>query len=464
MPTMLSMTRYLKSQEYWLTKMFTYRILFARELRPVLAATLFLGLFGCTDDRLGEVPADAGVNSVEVLESDSFQIICSTEFEEPLRSDGINTALVGATTNDSLSASIYGFASELALPSGSINLPSLSNPEVKSVKLYLEFIDYYGVLEDMYIMAVVPTERLDTGEYFSNDFPDWSSNAEHTPLLQTVSPEPLNEVVVNGQTEPPSLIIDLPLSIGTKILNERSKALASNEGLREVIPAIGILAWNEDKDEGGVALVNLTGEFSRMIIEFQDDFYAADSLNDQYQLDFPIDASCARVGYFEHTWSPYIESIVSDPTIIDEFYVHSAAGLNTLIEIPELDDWKEPGSVIVNGANIRIPAKTNPVNYPVHDRLYLITRSAEGGAQFIPDIFRGPSSYGGTYDPINEEYVFNISEYIQGVIDDKFENNGLLLIDGGGYFSRVYNPRWTAVKGPQEDGTGMNFRITYSSN
>ncbi len=464
MPTMLSMTRCLKSQEYWPTKMFTYRNLFARELRSVLAATLFLGLVSCEDSDLGEVPADAGVNSVQVLETDSFELICSTEFEDPLRTDGINTALLGATENDSIGSSFYGFATEFSLPSGSINLPQLSNPEVKSVKLYIGYSDFYGPIEDMHIVAWKLGDRLDTNDFLSDGYAELAALQTSVPVIQTISPDPLSEIVVNGQSEPAAMVIDLPLSIGDDILKNRNQAFESNEGLRNVFPGVHIWAENRDDDEGGIALLNMTSEFTRMIIEFQDDFYAADSLNDQYQLEFPIDASCARVACFEHNWSPYIESIVSDPGTSDDFYVHSASGLNTLIEIPALDDWQEPETIIVNGASIRIPANSNPVDFPVHNRLYLITRSAEGGAQFIPDFFRGPASYGGSYDIINNEYVFNISEYIQGVIDDKFENNGLLLIDGGGYFSRVYNPRWTSVKGPAEDGTGMNFRITYSIN
>lgn len=466
--TMSSMKKYSRKAEFWLTKMSSYTNFLNKELRSILAAILFFSpifLFNsCGNDDLTGVPADAGVKAVGVYESDTFRLNCNTVFESPLRTEGINTALLGYSgDNDSLSQSIYSFASEFSLPSGAINLPRIDNPQVVSFKLYLSFADFYGDYDqNMEILAYLLSERLDSGAYLSNEISRLNFN-ENNPHRRVIKPDPINPIQVNGNEESPALIIDLPNDWGQQIIANPATSLASNEAFRRIFPGLYISAGKSQNNGGGIGLLNLSSESTRLILEFQDDFYADPALNPQFTLEFPIDENSRRVAFFEHLWTPLVKDRVSAGGDANYYYVQSAAGLKTTIKIPALDTWKKDENIVVQEAILFLPAASEDSdNYPNHERMYLITQSAEGLAQFIPDIFRSVGSYGGVYNPITNAYQFNILQYVQGIIDGRFANNGLQLIDAGGYFGRVYNPRRTQLLRPDAGERKMNFRISYS--
>ena len=463
MPTMHYMIKFLKSQVFWQSKMRTYHFKTLIELRSVLVATLFLGFIlgfsSCENDVIEEVPADAGVRSVDVKVKSDFELEVSTEFEEALRTDRINTGLLGQINDPSVGNSVYGIATEFSLPSGNINLPAIDNLVVDSLKLILSITDLYGPDELMNLKAYRLTELIDTNEFYSNEI-DRLSLDDFSEI--SITPDPFNTVNIDGVDESASIQINLPKIWGQEIMDNRSTSLTSDEGLRQAFKGVYLTA-NENANQKSVLLLNMINEFSRLKVYFQDKFYANDSLNTKFSLEFPIIENSSRVGIFEHDWNQGILDMVSSEGSIERNLVHSAAGTNILVKVSGLEELKGDKNIVVNGASLRIPVSEVDDAYPNQSRLYLITRSADGGAQFIPDIFRGTQSYGGAFDVINNEYVFSIPEFIQGVIDDKFENNGLVIVDGAGYFSRIYNPRRSFVI--QSDGDNkIEFTLTYSEN
>ena len=463
MPTMNSTIKYLKSQEFWQTNMSTYRFKRSIELRSILAATLFLPLFislsSCSDD-LGEVPSDAGINAVGLFVSDSFKIECESEFEDPLRTDGISIAVLGALNDTNIGQSVYSFATEFSLPDGAINLPSLSNPQILSTTLVLPYSDYYGDPSATHqILSYELSQALDTNEFYSNESSriQYSGRATQT----NIQVDLLSPINVTGTDEPAGMQIDVDNSIGQKLVDNRATVLESTSDLRNVFSGLYLTVLLPTQ-VGGAARLDLLSEYSRLVVKFRDDSNPIDSLNDVFTLEFPIAPTATRVSNFDHQWSSAINQKVAAGKNQQEFIVHSAAGLNTILYTPDIKSQFEGKKVIIHSALLKIPVSREETDRPAHDQLYLITRSADGQAQFIPDIFRGVESYGGSYSQTDQQYIFNIAQFIQGLIDDKFENNGLVLVDGGGYFSRVYNPRRTYIAGPNATGSKLSLTLTYS--
>ena len=101
-------------------------------------------------------------------------------------------------------------------------------------------------------------------------------------------------------------------------------------------------------------------------------------------------------------------------------YVQPLGGLRTKLFFPYLKKLKEKlGNIAINRAELIVPVITGTDN-PLKpaQRLTLYRFDIAGQKQIIPDLgFLGEASFGGFYNSTTKTYSFNISTYIQDLIN-----------------------------------------------
>jgi hypothetical protein len=77
----------------------------------------------------------------------------------------------------------------------------------------------------------------------------------------------------------------------------------------------------------------------------------------------------------------------------------------------------------------------------------------------VPDYNEGSSYYGGAYNSTTKEYRFNIARYIQQILADKRNSNGIYLITQNG---AVTASRLVLGGGDASSAFQMKLNITYT--
>ncbi len=177
-----------------------------------------------------------------------------------------------------------------------------------------------------------------------------------------------------------------------------------------------------------------------------------------------IGADRISFSHFDHNYNttsfyaPHVKNApVSSP---DNIYVQGFGGVTTKIKFPYINNWMNKGPIIINKAEVEIPVESQDIGiYTPPAQMYLIgindTSTVAATSTFtLPDEYT--SFYGGTYDPFNKEYVFDIALYIQNVLDKKTIDAGLYLVAGS---SAISPNRVSAYGGAVRTGVGSNKRM-----
>ena len=66
-----------------------------------------------------------------------------------------------------------------------------------------------------------------------------------------------------------------------------------------------------------------------------------------------------------------------------------------------------------------------------HEQLSIVRIGDENNIFFLDDYFMGSNHFGGFYNTDEQEYSFNISIYLQDLISNTYNNNGLYIVPIG---------------------------------
>ena len=113
-------------------------------------------------------------------------------------------------------------------------------------------------------------------------------------------------------------------------------------------------------------------------------------------------------------------------------YIQSMAGAKAKIRFPYIMNWIKGGAIAINQAELIVKVDPTTITYRQDyfdppSALLLFGINDDGSSYLLPDLTQAPYYYNGTYDAVNQQYVLNISRYIQELLDKKINNNGLYL-------------------------------------
>ncbi|MFP4691614.1 MAG: hypothetical protein ACLFMU_06845, partial [Bacteroidales bacterium] len=128
--------------------------------------------------------------------------------------------------------------------------------------------------------------------------------------------------------------------------------------------------------------------------------------------------------------------------------------------MPYLDDLKDLQGVVINKAELLVPVQEGFAtdDLPETEDMLLLRFREDGNLSFISDYHVGSSYFGGELDKENMEYRFNISQYVQDLMNGVYENRGLTIVasDVSEGASRV------VLRGPGRQENPMRMVIYYT--
>jgi hypothetical protein len=195
---------------------------------------------------------------------------------------------------------------------------------------------------------------------------------------------------------------------------------------------------------GGIAFFNFTGTDSYVQLVWKKT--NSSSGIDTTSINFPIGvlASTSAVSgvaaniKHDYTGTPVQTQIdVPNPTApYSVTYLQGLAGVKTKLTFPQLANFTSTyGKAIVNKAELVVELGGGAPAYPFNaaQRLSLYSWDIAQQPASIPDYTTftqstgGEALFGGYFDSLKNRYIFNVTSYVQGLIDKNIEDYGTFL-------------------------------------
>lgn len=213
-----------------------------------------------------------------------------------------------------------------------------------------------------------------------------------------------------------------------QILFSDNTNLENNESFLEKIKGF----YLKSTKTGVIASVNLLNSFSCMTLFYKNS-------EDTTSHIFNINEDCIRLNSYERYYenTDFFSQIDDTLNIAEKIYLQGIGGLRSKIDFPELfENWTDTGKICVNKAELIFTIDESSFlheNYSLPDQLYLEMVNEDGISKIITDleITQTYSYFGGYYNEEDKTYKFNISKYIQDLIDGNYKTYGLRLMTIG---------------------------------
>jgi hypothetical protein len=404
-------------------------------IKGLLPLFFLLTFFACkkesTDIGVNFLPDGGNINSI--TESLSG-IICRTIAEDSLRSDTLNTNILGAI-NDPIFGS--SSASLIIQPLLSEAGDDLSGKTLDSIKLRLKFdkaqiiggvenLTKYGDLNSTMEIEVYKLDEVLVAEdkYYSDYQPSLGdlvgSFTGKFEFFDSIM------LVTNGDTtmEAPELSIALNNSFGQDILDKSGLVFNSADDWLDYLKGLVLVpkTSNLSIGEGAFVGIEASNTQSKMVL------YYEDSLTREV----PLGPASERINFYNYdNQSVDITSQKMSTGHYDQTYLQSLGGAKVKVDIPELSTLIEKGEkIVINEAVLSVSVVSTTENYPAPSRIILFKPNEAGLnaaiIDYIDDIIPpsgwfGYTNYGGAYNNDEKNYEFHFNRHLQGLIDEYIE-------------------------------------------
>jgi len=385
---------------------------------------IFIALIqSCKQPDLGLEVQNPG-DVISLLRTDSFAVQSTLEKEDSVKSDELVFNLLGSYQDPFLGLIKASVVSQFR--------PSISNIvlgegfEADSLILVLPLRSAYGDVTKFNGLQTFKVYRLEeslalSDIYFSNKLVTVSVNP--IGILGPIIPLLSDSAKVTGKKEAPQLRIPLDLNIANEIAANPS-SLVSADAFLSLFKGLMITSELPIVQNGKGAILDLN-----LLSGARIDLFYKNSTNDSLRISFIVNENAARFTQFNHQYSQQIQNLISNPGLGQDYsFVQTMGGLRTKIQFPNLMAWKAGRNILVNKARLFVPIDSSAIGiYPVNPQLNLITKTENGTLSVIPDLLVGEDYAGSSYKTATKQYEFNITRYIQSILDGKAIDRGLFI-------------------------------------
>lgn len=453
-------------------KLFAPRIIggfFSSGIKIASLLLLFLAMQGCAEpDGIGLDLIDQRANFY-TTDTISLQAYSVTDEHIPTNTGSQN--LLGVMHDPVFGKVRAGIFTEVRLPMNNLSLGE--DPILDSIRLSLAYSGrFYGNLETLQTLRVyelsenIPDSDTLYSDTFINHYPD--------PVgVLSLYPAPREPVVIDTVDLPPHFVIPLSTEFGEKIL------AANNTPYFENIPNFldyfkGFYIEAEDIEQNGAIFnLNMLSQYTVMQLYYHNPGDTVSTLQNFFISDF-----ARRITYVDHFGFENAHPLLQAQVIEQQtesgdslLFVQGLGGLRVNIEMPFLSDLERLTDVAINQAQLMVYVEPTlvgepiaeepgrlPHPFPVADRLLLMRYDDEGEMQFLSDFTIGSTYFGGAYQADKKRYVFNITSYIQQVLNGEIPNNGLVLVISGA----AESAQRVVLKGPGRTSNPMRLELIYT--
>jgi hypothetical protein len=376
--------------------------------------------------------------------SDTTTVITSIKIKDSLLSDNALLTLLGSYNDPVFGMTKTSIYIQALLPNNAtFSGFGGTNPSVDSVVLVLPYnvngIGYYGSLTPQTITVDTLSTPLLFKAYYSDT--NVSHGTNHLAVI-TTTPAPTTPVVINytffggsiDGTYSPQLRLKLPAAFGQYIVNQidgNSYYGQSSASFSSLLKGFYLTVSNPLQLPGQGAILYLDPFAAGAGLDF---FYKTTigAVVDTTSVAFQLGAGAITFGHFDHDYTttkfyvPGKDSIIAPSTL----YVQDLGGVKTQLSFPYLKNWNKKNPMLINLAELDIPVNSSATGIDVPPAQLYVVRDSAGHQFSIPDEAVGGAYYGGGYDGINNQYTFNITRYVQQILQGKIENTGLYLLSG----------------------------------
>ena len=364
-------------------------------------------LLSCTDPQLIglEIQPEGDKITISSTSHDSPFTVLTKKVDSVLSSQTVY-ALLGNYESANLLDAKAAFSTHLRLSDNSVDFGI--NPVLDSAVLKLAYAGYYG---DTTIAMNIQVEQLseeiyDTTTYYSDDV--FSTSPFSIPLEHSFLPTPNTMRYKDFDTVGVKSLSFKANQIGQLILDAPTEYLVDNDVFVPFFKGLHFFV-NYTQPSSSILYFNLIDGGSKLTIYY----------NDSLSYDLLFSAAAARVNHFDMQDNLDMQNLMA---------VQSMAGLEVHLDFNELQSLKESLSdKIINQALIKF-TEQNPKDLP-HSSLSLVRLDTNGTRYFLEDILEGQSHFGG--ELTDNTYSFNITKFLQNLVQDKYEDNTLILVPTG---------------------------------
>lgn len=417
-------------------------------LLPVIF--LFSILFSCKKD--GALSPDFDNGNLSILFTDTFSIKSTVVKDDSSQTDLIPFQLLGVYHDPIFGVKSSSIYTNVGL-SGSTIFPQ--NYTIDSLVLALAYADFYGnPTSSITINVYELSDPLgNTTSHFSNTF----SPIKNTLLGAATYIPGASDSTLRVVLTDPTLLSNI----------QGMTSYLDNTTLNSVLKGLYIVSSDTaggspsiTQGSGAITTFDLNSSLSKVTVYYKEPA-PGDTIT--FTEDFIINNDVKSYARFinDYTGTDVGKHLNNDPTKnINRIYVSDMEGTRTRIEIPNIKNLANEGSVSINKAEI-IFTLENGTDASPDDVLEALTLSAidsEGNAFDLIDASEGPDHFGGIYNATSKTISFNITRYIQNVINGNITDYGMYLTPN----PAIVVPERAVFNSENSPTSKIKLEITYS--
>lgn len=400
---------------------------------------------------------------------DTTRLRAYTFVSEPLRTSGLTRQLLGSHVDPQFGSAKAGIVTQIRLSANNIGTGlDRSHLVADSVVLALAFdgINFvYGNLDPQVVRVYELSEDLSLDTLYHHDrVPQYIPTDLVAGSGRRLTPQPLAEPIILGDTLDPQLRIRLDRSLAERFLDGfNMPELADNDAFLQFFKGLYITVDNgvQVPFQAGIMYFNLLSSASKATLYYRDT--VADPTV-TLPLDFLINSNCVRYTQFQHDPAQAVDAglvmALADTTALaPTTYVRAFAGARTAFRMPSLMDHASEDRVLAK-AELILPVQGSFYPYyPPPTQLFLFRKDSLGKDAFLPDQLQGIGAVDGVYRADERAYRFNITRYIQQVLNGRIPNNGFEVSAG----SSGISANRVVLNGPDALENPARLRLTFTS-
>lgn len=462
------------TMKFWSTSLFLLNRTLKLSVKTIfkgktIFAIVFLCLFivSCTDKDTIGLNEQPGSDELNVLFSDTSTVIAFSKVEDSVRTDETAYNILGSYLDPEFGKTTASIYTQYRISTNNLNFGI--TPTLDSLVLSLAYRGYYGdttTIQNVKVYELSDNLALDQS-YYSNKVLSGTLVGS-----KTFSPHPRDSVKILGKKYAPHLRIKLNASLAQKFFNASGQAtLADNNAFLDFFK--GLKIESQAVNTGGALMMfDLTSSLSRMTLFYKNNSGTGGALNDSLQFNFVVNEYCARFNNFNHynyvhastEFKQHVFPFISDTLTsgTKNLFLQAMAGVKVKLFFPYIKNFVTNNQVAINKAELIMNVNDlglSTIPLVPAARMALVKNNANGINTFVLDQFEGDTHFGGIYNSTTKQYKFNITRYIQGILNNTITNEGLYLMVSG---AAIYTNR-VILKGTDINNPGrFKLKLTYT--
>ena len=342
---------------------------------------------------------------------DTFDILSYSIIEDSVISDNASNVLLGSYSDPLFGTFSSSFYTQLRLASVDPNFADPSTIVIDSFVIGLEYLGYYGELDDQTFEVYQLEESLSIDStYYS--FNTLSHNGVNLVPAENsvISPKPLDPTIVGEDSLASQLRIYLDTNLARTLINEatdeNSTVFSSNEAFLDYFKGLYITTNNsiQTPGEGGAFYFDINDPSSKATIYFHQDTVAT-------SYDLIINSECADFTNIQVDNSgTMVDQVIQDSTLGNHTFYAQAFKTRAALSIPGLQNL--PQNIVVHRADLELPVQFQTgYKYRPGVNISVATRADSASSDLVNvGVF-------GVYDDFNKRFNINIREYTQAIVN-----------------------------------------------